>query len=248
MTATIVTTWFPLPEGHVFARHTHPEHQLVWASEGVVAVTIDDLHWVLPRSRALWIPAGTPHRTVATSRSLLGGIYIPAARCPVRWRTPTVVDVPPLLAELLVHLADDRARGRARLRAEAVVFDLLEPTTVSTLRLPMPVDDRAARVATELMEDPTNNRTLSAWGRVVGASGRTLARAFLADTGMTFGVWRTQMRVSAALGLLASGATVAATAWAVGYANPSAFIVAFRRSLGVSPGSYFARPDAPSDR
>src|SRR3954465_2119635 len=57
----IVTTWFPLAEQHTFERHSHPEHQLVWASAGVVAVTIDDLHWVLPRTRALWVPAGRPH-------------------------------------------------------------------------------------------------------------------------------------------------------------------------------------------
>ena len=124
------------------------------------------------------------------------------------------------------------------------MFDLLTPLEVSTLRLPMPLDDRAARVATELTADPASGRTLADWGSVVGASGRTLARAFVADTGMTFGAWRTQLRLGAALGLLADGAPVAAAGQAVGYANPSAFIAAFRRALGVSPGAYFAGPDA----
>src|SRR3954452_12825391 len=67
--SAIVTTWFPLEEQHTFERHSHPEHQLVWASAGVVAVTIDDLHWVLPRTRALWVPAGTPHTTTASAHS-----------------------------------------------------------------------------------------------------------------------------------------------------------------------------------
>src|SRR4051812_17079601 len=114
----IVTTWFPLPDGHTFERHEHAEHQLVWASTGVVAVTIADVHWVLPRSRALWVAAGTAHTTSAAAHSLLGGVYVPARRCPVRWRTPTVVGVSPLLAALLAHLADNRATGAARRRAE----------------------------------------------------------------------------------------------------------------------------------
>src|SRR6476620_322970 len=243
----IVTTWFPLAERHTFERHSHPEHQLVWASAGVVAVTIDDLHWVLPRTRALWVPAGTPHTTTASAHCLLGGVYVPARRCPVRWRAPTVVGVSPLLAALLVHLADDGATGAARRRAEQVVFDQLAPIEVSTLRLPMPVDDRAARVASGLTNDPADGRGLAEWGTVVGASGRTLARAFVAETGMTFGAWRTQLRLGAALGPLAEGASVAAAGRAVGYGTPSAFIAAFRRALGVSPGAYFARSDAPGD-
>src|SRR3954467_3909867 len=114
--SAIVTTWFPLAEQHTFERHSHPEHQLVWATAGVVAVTIDDRHWVLPRTRALWVPAGTPPTTAAPARPpgavggpaapppppaapgrpLLGGFSGPARRCPIRWRTPTVVGVSPL--------------------------------------------------------------------------------------------------------------------------------------------------------
>ena len=35
--------------------------------------------------------------------------------------------------------------------------------------------------------DPGDGRTLAEWGREVGASARTLARAFAADTGLPFG-------------------------------------------------------------
>ena len=243
----IVTKWFPLPRGLAFARHSHPDHQLAWASEGVVTVAIDDRTWVLPRSRALWIPAETPHTTTAASRSLLGGIYFPPSTCPIPWTEPTVVAVTDLLAELLVHLTNDTAAPRARDRAEAVVFDLLEPIAITTLHLPRPIDDRAARVADVLVHNPSDERTLADWGQLVGASDRTLARAFVADTGLTFSAWRTQLRLGAALPLLADGVSVANAARAVGYANPSAFIVAFRRVLGTSPGAYFNRDHAYTD-
>lgn len=246
-TPTIVTKWFPLPRGQAFARHSHPDHQLAWASEGVVTVAIDDRTWVLPRSRALWIPAETPHTTTAASRSLLSGIYFPPSMCPIPWTEPTVVAVTELLAELLVHLTNDAASQRARDRAEAVVFDLLEPIAITTLHLPRPIDDRAARVADALVHDASDERSLADWGQLVGASDRTLARAFVADTGLTFSAWRTQLRLGAALPLLADGVSVANAARVVGYANPSAFIVAFRRVLGTSPGAYFNRERAHTD-
>lgn len=213
----------------------------------MVTVAIDDHTWVLPRSRALWIPAETPHTTTAASRSLLGGIYFPPGMCPIPWTEPTVVTVTGLLAELLVHLTNDAAAPRERDRAEAVVLDLLKPIAITTLHLPKPTDDRAARVADALVHNPSDTRSLGDWGCHVGASDRTLARAFVADTGLTFSAWRTQLRLGAALPLLADGMSVANAARAVGYGNPSAFIVAFRRVLGTSPGAYFNRERAHTD-
>ena len=46
--------------------------------------------------------------------------------------------------------------------------------------------------------------------RAVGASGRTLARLFAAETGLTFAAWRAQVRLRVALELLAEGVPVAA--------------------------------------
>ena len=71
-------------------------------------------------------------------------------------------------------------------------------------------------------------------------SGRTLARMFTAETGMTFGAWRQQARLLRALELMAAGQPVTTVALDVGYESPSAFIAMFRRALGVSPARYFA--------
>ncbi|WP_438453420.1 helix-turn-helix transcriptional regulator, partial [Streptomyces asiaticus] len=67
---------------------------------------------------------------------------------------------------------------------------------------------------------------------------RTLSRLFLAETGLTFSQWRTRVRVRAAVGHLATGASVKTTARAVGYRKPSAFIAAFQRVTGQTPGTY----------
>jgi AraC-like DNA-binding protein len=62
------------------------------------------------------------------------------------------------------------------------------------------------------------------------------------DTGTSFARWRTQLRLQAALPRLVAGVPVATVARAVGYDTPSAFVAAFRRTTGVTPGSYFGRP------
>lgn len=63
---------------------------------------------------------------------------------------------------------------------------------------------------------------------------------------MTFDRWRTHVRLGAALPLLAEGRPVSRVARTVGYATPSAFLAAFRRTVGTSPGRYL-RADAPPE-
>jgi AraC-like DNA-binding protein len=222
-----------------FDWHQHAEHQLAWAASGVIVVEVGEGVWVLPTNRALWIPAGIEHSVRASGQSTMDGLYFRPADCPVAWSKPTVIAVPVLLRELISHLAAVANQPRLRANTEAVVFDLLQPVEVSQLTVALPVDPRARRVAEELLAAPDDERTIDQWGRLVGASGRTLARAFSEQTGMTFGRWRTEVRLCAALPLLAEGATVAAVARRVGYASPGAFVAAFRATIGTTPGQYF---------
>jgi AraC-like DNA-binding protein len=74
-----------------------------------------------------------------------------------------------------------------------------------------------------------------------GASRRTLTRLFVRDTGMSFDHWRTQVRRCAALPLLAEGQPVSRVAHSVGYATASAFLAAFRRTVGTTPKRYLLR-------
>ncbi|MGH9028012.1 MAG: helix-turn-helix domain-containing protein [Acidimicrobiales bacterium] len=66
-----------------------------------------------------------------------------------------------------------------------------------------------------------------------------MARASLADTGLSFGRWQTRLRLSAALADLGVGVPVSTVARNVGYESTSAFVAAFRRETGVTPAMYF---------
>jgi AraC-like DNA-binding protein len=120
-----------------------------------------------------------------------------------------------------------------------VVLDLLEELPQEPLTLPMPADPRARALAEGLARHPDDRRPLAELAREVGASPRTLQRAFLAEAGISFRAWRQQLRLHRALVLLAEGRSVTAAALEVGYESPSAFVAMFRRVLGTPPGRYF---------
>jgi AraC-like DNA-binding protein len=232
-----------MPVGTRFEWHAHREHQLAWSPEGVLLVLTEsgDSH-VLPPSRALWIPAGTVHETRASGAAVLRSVYLEPRRCPIDWDAPTPVAVSPLLGELIHHLDDRALAANERSRAEAVLFDLLLPLRIATIDVRPPSDPRARDVADALLADPADARTLHEWGRTVGASSRTLARCFLSDTGLSFGRWRTLVRLQASLPHLAKQMPVSAVARRVGYRTTSAYVAAFRSHTGVTPGRYFQPP------
>jgi AraC-like DNA-binding protein len=106
--------------------------------------------------------------------------------------------------------------------------------------VPDAVDQRVRAVTETLLADPADQRGLDAHARAIGVSRRTLTRLFVRDTGMSFDRWRTHMRLRAALPLLADGHPVTRVARIVGYATPSAFLAAFRRTVGTSPTRYLS--------
>jgi AraC-like DNA-binding protein len=219
--------------------HTHDHHQLGTAASGVLMMTVGGRLWVLPRTRGLWVPAGIPHSVAADGHAIMLTAYVDPAACPMAWDAPTVVNAGGLLGELIARLAEAGLSPEERARAEAVLWDVMRPLAVTTLSTPLPVDERARRVADAILADVAESRTLATWGRAVGASERTLGRLFVAETGMGFERWRTTARLAAALPRLAAGAAVSTTAFEVGYASPSAFVAAFRREVGVTPAAYF---------
>lgn len=230
---------FALEEGEGFEDHVHREHQLAWVRTGVLMVTIDGRHWMLPPTLALWIPAGTWHSTTSIRAGTMQGIYLEPTTGREQPTVPTVVTVSALLRELVDHLCTELS-VEERTRAEALVPDLLRPVNTLTIDLPMPQDSRARNLVDALVADPTDARDLAAWGRTVGASSRTLSRIFAAETGMGFTRWRTLLRLRSALAHLAEGDSVSQAASRVGYSSASAFIASFRSVTGQTPGAYFA--------
>ncbi len=238
-TAAVFVVTFPMPAGRVFDWHAHTDHQLAWAASGVLTVRTDSATWMLPPTRALWIPAGLRHETLSAGAATMQTLYIRPELCPVNWPDFTPVTASPLLAELIGYLAEPSLDSQRRRRAEAVLTDLLRPVPMTAIEVRLPAEERARQVAQALVDNPADQRSLSDWGREVGASERTLARDFVVGTGIPFGRWRSQVRLQAAISALAAGEPVGNVARRVGYETPSAFVAAFKQQTGMTPSMYF---------
>ncbi|NUT47719.1 MAG: helix-turn-helix transcriptional regulator [Saccharothrix sp.] len=222
--------------------HRHDDHQIVYAARGVLAITPDRGSWIAPATRAIWVPAGTVHAHPAPGELELLLVGLPPTDNPLGLAEPGVLAVGPLLRELILAYTrppHDDTPERRRLRA--VLLDQLRASPQQPVHLPAPTDPRLRELCAILGDDPADNRTLAALGARVGASDRTLARLFKADLGMTFPQWRTQLRLHRALVMLAEDAPVTTVAHACGWSSTSAFIDAFRRVFGHTPGTHHRR-------
>jgi len=238
----ILVGQFAMPRGTAFGTHWHPLHQLACSERGLLRIRSEHGTWLLPPSLALWIPADVPHATESEGDAVMRSAYVDPVSCPhIDWRDPTVVAVTPLLRALVEHLDRTDLTPDARARAELVLLDELRPVPVTSVSVPEPRDPRARAVAAGLRTHLSDSRPLAAWGGQVGAGARTLARLFVAETGLGFGQWRERLRMQAALPFLAEGLPIEAVARRVGYASASSFTAAFHRVVGVTPRQYFPR-------
>ncbi len=251
MTRPVVGYAADFPSGHVIRRHRHAAGQLIFAASGVMTVTTAAGRWVVPPERAVWVPPQVPHAIRMTGVVRMRTLYLGAA---ARAGLPTacaVVQVRPLLRELVLAAVALRqpyaASGRAA-RLVAVLLDELEVARTAPLHLPLPRDPRLLVITDRLTADPSDKRPLGTWARTAGASTRTLARLFRRETGLGFAHWRQQARLLRALERLAAGEPVTTVALELGYDGPSAFIAMFRSRLGTTPGRYFVDPPSRAAR
>jgi AraC-like DNA-binding protein len=191
------------------------------------------------------MPAGVVHTGRLTAKVEFYDAFFDPDRTPIAFPVPTMITMTPVLASLLTHLERTDLDPAARARAEAVVFDLLEPAPRQlALRLPGRSREHAriGPITETLLRDPGDPRSLDDWARELGLSERTVTRAFRQATGMSFARWRQTLRIHDAVHLLSEGTEVKAVAALVGYAQTSTFIAAFRREMGITPGSLGSAP------
>lgn len=228
--------------GHHLKVHRHPWAQLIYARSGVMDVTADRKLWFVPPTRAIWIPAGVEHAIRARGEVALRTLYVAPERARAARRSSVeALEVKVLLRELIVHIAsggmlDPTVAEHDRLAG--VLMDLIGAARGMDLVLPLPADTRAAQLAEQIRASPADARTLEVLASDAGASLRTLQRCFTEETGMTIDAWRQKARLVHSAATLAEGARVSEAALDCGYQSPSAYIAAFRRQFGVTPGQF----------
>jgi len=142
-----------------------------------------------------------------------------------------------ILRTVAIGMLDERdATERA---IATVTLAELRQADVPPFTLPQPTTEPTRRAANLIQKQAHRTLTTAKLARAVGVSARTLERRFVIETGLSFGRWRQQQDLLRALEQLAVGAPIKVTADSAGYASSSAFIAAFRKFFGTTPGHYF---------
>ena len=230
-----------LSEGEVLPFHLHRRAQLVYAVSGVITVATRQAAYVVPPQRAVWMPAGVEHRIDAHDAVAMRTLYFENDVTADAPREPCVLQVSPLLRELIVTMVEqgnEYQDDSPQSRLMQVILDQIPSRPLDALTLPMPRDRRLLLIARALIEDPGDTRGLDAWAQAVGASKRTINRRFREETEMSFQAWRQQCRLMRGLEMLAAGDSVTSVSTELGYEHSSNFIAMFRRCLGSTPRRY----------
>lgn len=240
---SVATLAYEYTSGFQVPEHAHGSDQLIYAIRGVMEVSSGRSTWLIPPHFALWIPARTVHRIHMPGAVSMRTLYFRPGLVSRMSQGCAVLHVTPLLRELIVETV---RIGQLRIRNhhERVLRDLtiLHLTNASSapIFVALPIDKRALSVARAVLQNPAQPKTLQMLCAGVGVSVRTIQRVFQTDVGTDFDSWRRQVRLTKAVELLVSGYSVKEVAFAVGYSQPSAFVVTFRRTFGTTPGAWAA--------
>lgn len=237
-----------VPYAHDYAHgdaepwHHHDCAQLIHTLSGVVKVETRQGSWVVPPSRGVWLPAGTRHALHIVGRVAARTLFVdPLARADLP-ASCQVVQISPLLRELIVSALTQPGRYEAGSRAERIyelILDEIRVMDVLPFGLPWPESERLRGLCQQIQQSPGDSWTLARAAAGLCVAERTLARHFSRETGLQFSDWVRRARLSVALARLAQGESVLTVALDLGYDSPGAFSAMFRRVLGVTPSNYF---------
>lgn len=245
-----------MPADSHFEPHHHAWGQLAYCATGIVQVTAeqhagtgDEVTFIVPPSRAVWIAPGARHAVHVLEDAQFRTLYIDACVTPPGWNRCRVIVVSPLLREL-VHALDVPAGARPpkarEERLTGLVVDEITNADIQALGVPLPHaqagDKRLRALCEAVLRAPTQRARLGQWALDVGASERTLARLFREELGTSYQQWRQQAILAHALPMLARGMPVSHVAAASGYASDSAFTAMFKAAMGAPPSRFQSRP------
>ncbi|UDF34773.1 UNVERIFIED_ORG: helix-turn-helix transcriptional regulator [Shinella sp. XGS7] len=206
--------------------------------------------FIVPPSRAVWIPPQVVHAVSAIEQADLRTLYLHASlldstREP--WSRCRVLEVSPLLRELVLQLPvepETAPREAAALERERCITHLVvdELRRARSLRLgvALPRDKRLRRLCEAMIASPARHASLAGWAAEAGASERTLSRLFREQLGTGYAQWRTQVLLAHALSMAARSKPMSLIAAELGYASASAFTAMVTRTVGMPPSRFFA--------
>jgi AraC-like DNA-binding protein len=234
----IVTKRSSYPNRHYIQPHWHGRAQFMFAVEGTMRVRTPRRAWIVPPSRALWVPSRTVHELQMYGVVEMRSLYVNDVSAAGMPASCVVLNVTPLLRELVVRavalpMCYD-AYGDEGLLMQLLMAEIRRLPRCA-LDLPLPESPDLTELCERILADLSTRRPCDFDASALNTSARTLYRRFVKETGITFARWKQQARLLESVRRLAGGTPVTTVALDLGYESPSAFSTMFRRSLGVAP-------------
>ncbi|MFD9717891.1 helix-turn-helix domain-containing protein [Streptomyces sp. NPDC059076] len=232
-------------------------HQLYWSPDGMLSTVYGRHSRFVGPQEGFWSERAVNHEVRAADRQTVYRICLrqtPEALADLRTGP---VEIDREVARLIETMGSPGCEEDTALDAREHLMTALRPSsfevTASATRPGRPAvtpeDSRptgpagptghghALAVARALSHDPSDDTPLDEWAARLHISAKTLQRDFLREFQMPYTHWRTRLRLRTARVLLGvEGVTT--VAHRVGYASPSAFVAAFAKEYGVTPGRY----------
>jgi AraC-like DNA-binding protein/quercetin dioxygenase-like cupin family protein len=221
--------------------HDHAKAQLIYAIEGSLLVSTHTDRWALISSRAIWVPAHTPHYLRMRSKVRMRTAYFEVEPTPAREQC-AVISVSPLLRDLILALLHEprqyEAGSRGAHMAALILSEVQSTNSISPLHLPWPEDPRLKKLCEAMLRRPHLGADMEYWAAKLEISTRSLGRLFRSELKMTFQEWRSQLLLMEAQIRLSELQPSLRVARALGYESHAAFSAMFRRVLGMTPREY----------
>lgn len=236
----IIASAAHVDEAHQIKAHRHRRAQLLFSCQGFLQISTSATSWNISSTSGIWISPFDTHQVTATQAQSYRSIFV-EPELAASLGTSRAVEITPLLRCLIdeaSNFGNDYSGNSPESRLMNVLYDQLCLLQDARLATPMPKGKKLQAIFYAICQQPDDNNSLKDWSRHIGASERTLSRAFIKETGMTFNQWRQHLLVSLAIERLAQGQTLTRVALDLGYRSSSAFGAMFRRVTGASPGQY----------
>lgn len=210
-------------------------HQVLWSPDGVLAVRRGRTARFLGPDQALWVRRGVVFEARALERQTLLRVCLRQASPALLAVGAGAVTVEPDAAAAILAIARPGVSEADGLAARAVIVDGLSTAPLDEVDHQAVGAGHAREVARGLLADPADATSLEEWAQRLHVSVKTLQRDFHREYGVAFSTWRGRTRLHASVAMLGR-LSVTETAHRVGYASVSAYVTAFTRELGETPG------------
>nr|WP_198151724.1 AraC family transcriptional regulator [Kibdelosporangium sp. MJ126-NF4] len=206
-------------------------HQLYWTPDGILAT----VGGFITGREAFWARRAVTHEITVAGAQTVYRICLREVPPALREIRTGAVSISPKAIKLLESLCRDGVPAEEALAARTKIMEGLTQSTTDFLDHHAAGAGFAMTIARALTRDPADRTHLDEWANRLHTSVKTLQRDFEREFGTSYTRWRTITRLRAAKALLQLN-PVTQVAHQVGYESPSAFVAAFAKEYGKTPG------------